>query len=348
MKSRGALLVVSLLVSLLLAEVVFRLAAPALGVDAARLAAFRDFVATGGETAQYEARPHLLYVRRVGLPGVNSLGYQEVEPSRIKAPGTTRIVCLGSSTTEGGNPEGRAGSYPHFLGELLKARGSQVEVLNFAVSGWTTAEILVSYLLVVQDYAPDVVLIHEAANDVEPRAWPGFQPDYSHYRRPWREPRFSLPYRLAVRGSTLFAYLALGDATSFGIQAAVVKPPAGPLDTEGDRLKPKTAEAYRRNLRSLLQHVAAGKARAMLLTLPYDGDRAGKFPLYRHGIDEHNAIARELAREEGATLVDLAALGEADQARLRPAFLDLVHLAPDGNRWKAEQVAAALTAQGLP
>ena len=31
------------------------------------------------------------------------------------------------------------------------------------------------------------VVIHESVNDVEPRNWPGFHPDYSHYRRPWRE-----------------------------------------------------------------------------------------------------------------------------------------------------------------
>ena len=46
--------------------------------------------------------------------------------------------------------------------------------MNVGITGWTTAETLVNYFLVVQDLSPDIVLIHEAVNDAEPRVGPAF------------------------------------------------------------------------------------------------------------------------------------------------------------------------------
>jgi lysophospholipase L1-like esterase len=325
-------------------ELGFRLLEGPLGVDRARLLRFRDLVRTGGDAALYEPSPHALYVRSRSLAGVNSLGFTGAEPAREKAPGVLRVACLGSSTTEGGNPEGEQGSYPHFLEPELESRlGRPVEVLNFGMSGWTTAEQLVHYALVVQDYAPDVVVLHEAANDVPPRLWPAFRPDYSHYRRPWGAPRRSLPFRALVRASDAFAAWAMRDAAAFGLDAVVVRPPAGPLRFAEGTLVPETAAPFRRNVLSLADLARARGARVVLATMPYDAARAEAFPAYRVGLQEHNRILRELAGAERLGLADLEARAAGAPAP-DGAFLDLVHVTPAGNRWKAERIAEAIAA----
>lgn len=348
-KGRIALLLGSTAAALVAAEIGFRLLEGPLGVDRHRLAQLRDFVWTGGETAQYEPRPHTLYARPPSVPGVNSLGFLDEEPPKQKRAGALRVACLGSSTTEGGNPQGRAGSYPYFLRGILEEKtGRPVEMMNFAMSGWTTAEEMVSYFLVVQDYAPDVVILHEAVNDVEPRSWPGFRSDYSHYRRPWKDPGYSLPFRVLVHASDLFAWYELRDLGAFGLPAVVVRPPRGPyaLDKDG-HLSPETAVAFRRNVRTIAEHVRVRGGRPVLATMPYDPERAKGLAVFHYGIDDNNRVLRDLAQEEGFALVDLDARARSRPDGLHPLFLDLVHMVPDGNRLKAEWIAEALLADGV-
>lgn len=330
-------------------EAGFRLLEPRLGVDRARIRALRDHVASGGAVALHEPRPYVLYARPPGVPGVNSLGFNDDEFRVARTPGTLRVACLGSSTTEGGNPEGHEGSYPRLLQRLLRERtGAPVEVLNFGMAGWTTAETMVNYFLVVQDFEPDVVVIHEAVNDVDPRRWPGFRADYSHYRKPWTGAHYSLPYRLLVRSSDVFAALELRRADGFDLQSLVTRPPRGPLRDSGGTLPPDTAAAFRRNVRTIAEHVRARGGRVVLATVPYDPQPGAGDAVYRAGIDDHNRILRQLAREDGLVLADVDARGRARAGGTHPFFLDLVHMTPEGNRFKAEVIAEAMLEAGLP
>jgi lysophospholipase L1-like esterase len=326
-------------------ELSFRLLEPRLGVDHARLQALREHVASGGAVALHQPRPHVLYARPPGLPGVNSLGFNDDEFRLTKTPGALRIACLGSSTTEGGNAEGHEGSYPRQLQRILQERtGRQVEALNFGMAGWTTAEEMVNYFLVVQDYAPDVVVVHEAVNDVDPRRWPGFRMDYSHYRKPWTEIRYSLPYRLLVRFSDVFAASQLKTA-AFDLQSVVTRPPQGPLRDSAGHLPPETARAFRRNVLTIAEHVRAHGGQVVLATVPYDPQ--GAEAVYREGIDEHNRVLRELAAANGFVLADVDARGRMLPGGTHRFFLDLVHMTPEGNRFKAQVIAEAMTEAGL-
>ena len=327
-------------------EIGFRLLEPRLGVDRERIQALRDHVQSDGVVGLHQARPHVLYARPPGLPGVNSLGFNDDEFPLGKTPGTLRIACLGSSTTEGGNPEGHEGSYPRQLQHVLQERtGGPVEVLNFGMAGWTTAETMVNYFLVVQDYAPDVVVIHEAPNDVDPRRWPGFRNDYSHFRKPWSGIRYSLPYRLLVRWSDLFAASQLRNPAAFDVAAVVTRTPQGPLRDAGDTLPPETAVAFRRNVQTIAEHVRLRGGRVVLATVPYD-PQAASAAVYRNGIDEHNRILRDLAESSGLALADVDARGRARPGGTHPFFLDLVHMTQAGNRFKAEVIADAIAGSG--
>jgi lysophospholipase L1-like esterase len=333
---------------LLALELGFRALERPLGMDRERLARFRAFVRSGGDSAQYAAHPYVGYVRAATDPHVNALGFLDREFVREKPPGVLRIACLGSSTTEGGNAAQREGSYPYFLARILEERaGRKVETLNFGMAGWTTAETLVNYLLVVQDFTPDLVLIHEAVNDVEPRAWPGFASDYSHYRQPWQEVRFSRPFRLLVGASDAFAATQMRRVEAFGLGAAVNRPAEGGYRFEGGRLPPETAGPFRRNIRTIAEHVRLRGGRPVLITMPFDPQRARDLPVFRAGLEEHNTLLRELARDEGLLLVDLDELAQRQPDRLREHFLDLVHMTPEGNRFKAEAIADALLAAEL-
>jgi lysophospholipase L1-like esterase len=328
-------------------ELSFRLLEPRLGVDRGRLRALRDHVASEGHVGQYEPRAHVLYARPPGVAGINSLGFNDDEFPLARTPGTLRIACLGSSTTEGGNPLGHEGSYPRQLERVLEERtGRPVEVLNFGMGGWTTAETMVNYFLVVQDFAPDIVVIHEAPNDVDPRRWPGFRSDYSHYRKPWGQVHYSLPYRLLVRFSDIFAASQLRDPSSFDVQAVVTRAPKGPLRDAGDTLPPETAVAFRRNVETIAEHVRLRGGHVVLATVPYDPLAQG-VAVYRNGIDDHNRILRELSGKDGFILADVDGRGRDRPGGTHSLFLDLVHMTPEGNRFKAEVIAEAILQAGL-
>jgi hypothetical protein len=89
--------------------------------------------------------------------------------TRARTSGVPRVACLGGSTTEGGNPQGRGGSYPPLLEVALEERtGRDFEVLNAGISSWTTNEMLVAWFLTIQDFQPDLVVLHEASAGAVP------------------------------------------------------------------------------------------------------------------------------------------------------------------------------------
>lgn len=84
-----------------------------------------------------------------------------------KPPGVFRIVGLGDSFTLGYEVEVED-TYLHQLEKKLHARGAaQVEVVNLAVSGFGTAEELITLREEGFKYAPDLVILGYFVNDIE-------------------------------------------------------------------------------------------------------------------------------------------------------------------------------------
>ena len=46
-------------------------------------------------------------------------------------------------------------------------------VYNCGMGGWTTAEILINFILKVYDYKPDLVIFYHAYNDIQAYLTPG-------------------------------------------------------------------------------------------------------------------------------------------------------------------------------
>jgi hypothetical protein len=320
--------------------------------DRNQVRSVRDLV-LHGRVENYEGRPYTAYAKPGYANGHNALGFNDIDWSVQRTPGVPRVVCIGSSTTEGGNRDGREGSYPYQLEQALTVRyGRRIEVLNFGMSGWTSAEELVNWFLCVQDYRPDLVILHEAANDLAARNYrTRFRPDYVHYRKPWNVPTFGIATRLLVRTSDLFASI-LSERESFDLDKVTVNPPAGDVAWNDQGLPLASAAPYRRNLLSIAKSARELGATVVIATVPYDPQHDVDDPdssrFWRVGMRQHNDILREMAREEGFVLVDIAR-GVADHPEeARGQFLDLVHVTLQGNRLKAREIDRVLARAWRP
>ena len=74
----------------------------------------------------------------------------------------------------------------YWLEKTLEQKGMKVEVLNYGVQSWTSAESLSALMFLGLDFSPDHVLVHHANNDAVPTDGAMFPPDYAHYEvAPW-------------------------------------------------------------------------------------------------------------------------------------------------------------------
>ncbi len=355
--ARGGRVLVGILVSLaafvlslLAAECIFRSFEERLGIDARWLRNMRKYVCAG-DPGGFTAHPHTVYRRRPGQRGINSEGFRDEEWKLERTPGVPRILCIGGSTTAGGNPMGALGSYPGLLKQILEERlGRPVEVMNAGMSGWTSAEMVAAWFLNLQDYRPDLVVIHEAVNDVEPRNYPGFRRDYSHHRRSWSLPTFGPLSRLLAAKSDLYLWF-VGGRSIPTIHDATIQRLKGSMSFDGTAFPRETIAPYRRNLRSIGRSVRDLGGMVAFMTLLYDptfDEEPEKKASYRVGVLDNNQVMRELAAEEGWLLCDLYADEQPRREEWKPVFTDMVHVVPEGNRRKAERLAQTLLDHGWP
>ncbi|HMH17979.1 MAG TPA: SGNH/GDSL hydrolase family protein [Burkholderiales bacterium] len=158
----GAVLAGSLVVALLLAEVVLRV----IGFSAPVLYTYDDVTgsrllagAAGWQRAEGEA-----------FVAINRDGLRDREHSRTKPPNTFRIAILGDSIAEAVQVplESTFASVLERQLKSCKAFGNRdVEVINFGVSGYGTAQELLTFRHRAAAYSPDLtVLAFYAGNDL--------------------------------------------------------------------------------------------------------------------------------------------------------------------------------------
>jgi hypothetical protein len=150
----------SLLVGLLFAEVALRV----VGYT------FPSFYAPD-ESRGYALKPGMQgWYRKEGQSYVriNSEGLRDREHARAKPPNTFRIAILGDSYTEALQVPQEAAFW-----KVLEARlracpalsGREIEVINFGVSGYGTAQELITLREKAWDYLPDLVLLAVTTNN---------------------------------------------------------------------------------------------------------------------------------------------------------------------------------------
>ncbi len=127
----------------------------------------------------YTPDPDLGYVLRPGVEGwyrkegaayvrVNSDGLRDREHVKEKPPGTIRIAVVGDSYAEALQVAQDA-AFWSLMEQRLQGCGAfagrTVEVINFGVSGYGTAQELITLRKKVWDYSPDIVLVAFTTNN---------------------------------------------------------------------------------------------------------------------------------------------------------------------------------------
>ena len=155
----GAYLACTTLVLLFLIEGLLRLAGYPKGLF--------DYRPLNGETLfRPEVTIHQVWDLIPYAITTNSLGFRGPEITREKPEGTTRIIALGDSITQGfyvDNPD----TFPLLLQQGLNKQGHQVEVINAGLGGTSIDRQIEIYNRFCNDLDPDAVLLTFVLNDID-------------------------------------------------------------------------------------------------------------------------------------------------------------------------------------
>jgi GDSL-like Lipase/Acylhydrolase family len=261
------------------------------------------------------------------LSTFNNLGFVGRDFAYAKPPGVIRIASLGASTTADG--------YPAMLEEYLNARvaaqSNRFEVMNFGHGYWTSAHVLVNFVLNVIDFAPDYIIIHQAANDEDARASEAeFRGDYSHYLKVFQPPRIADRYilRVSVPYRALKFYLNPNPEWMFVEAASRI-----PRKLPERALNARELGVFRRNIETIIDVASARQIKVVLTTMPRSTDKRYTH-IHIHHLDQLNEVLRSIAADHDRLLfVDLDKLMTG---KVNHLFLDPVHVNDTGKRMKAE------------
>ena len=145
------LLCASLALALLLGELLLRVAG--VGYPAFYIADRHRGIAHRPHAEGWYRREGRAYIR------INSDGLRDREHTRARAPGTLRIAVLGDSYAEALQLPMEQAFWAILEARLGECQARAVEVINFGVSGYGTAQQLQTLRYQVRDYAPDLVLL---------------------------------------------------------------------------------------------------------------------------------------------------------------------------------------------
>lgn len=276
----------------------------------------------------YKQHPYLSYVRsdteyaEGGIKIRNRL--YPIEPPKDRI----RVVCLGGSTTRQ--------KYPVPLRLILHSETEPplFEVMDFGCDGWTLQESLINYTIRVQDFSPDIVILHHGANDAMPRIWGEFKPDYTNFRTHWNDQTGSLLRILSRYSFTANGILQRRGFLVHNQQNFVIRNIG--KDEMRAKASPKSAMTYRRNLESMIQLTKLNGSHLILANMPYDPSKGTE--KMDTIVNEHNQIMQELAQEHDVPILDFATFINPNEE----LFSDAVHMTPDGDKIKAQETTKQL------
>jgi lysophospholipase L1-like esterase len=316
---------------------------------------------------QLSANPRLVFepvpgmvVEEAGLweawaGSANRLGYRSPERPAAKPAGAFRVVVLGDSIAEGLGVDEVADTFPARLERRLRAAGRPVEVLNFAVTGYNTAQEVETLAARALTFEPDLVLLAYCLNDrrpPDPRLVAALSEEAT---RPGAvAPSAVSGVRRALLASALYrlAWLRLATPPEVEMLPGVdpEAPPPRP-DQIAERYEggvpvagPAAVEAAFARLAGLAEReAAAGRGFAVaVVVFPYLRQ------LFRAPYADHHAHVRALAERHGFAHLDLgAAFRACARASDEPLALDRYHPTAAGHACAAEAIAGFVVERGL-
>jgi lysophospholipase L1-like esterase len=192
-------------------------------------------------------------------------GYRSPERPLAKPQGVIRILAAGGSTTFDISAPDNAGTWPSLLEKRL---GPRVEVWNAGFPGWTSQENLIALAIRDLDLAPDLVILSQGINDLQPASHEPFDPQYEtgHAELTHRALGLELPPPSWPARSVLLE--KLGDALRGPSDpwTALAEPSTGKPRRE--RIGPGGLAAFERNVRSIVALAGSRGTRVLLVTQP--------------------------------------------------------------------------------
>lgn len=288
---------------------------------------------------------------------LNELGFRSPERSLARSsPQTLRVLTAGGSTTFDLLAEDDRSSWPQRLERALVEERLEVEVWNAGFPGWTSLENLIS--LAARDVLiePDVVLLYQGINDLQPASAQPFDPTYEkgHADVHRRAMGFDLPPPTLLERSVLVERLRALFRPSQNSRAD----PAHQEVARRSQLPQAAVATFRRHLRSFHAIAQAHGARVVLMTQPLHlregtlaADRAyveSWIPgfdatLSIEALERFNDVVCEVALDSGAVLFDAAR--EIDWQD--EDFADPMHYSALGSEKLARYVAEQLASRVL-
>lgn len=310
------------------------------GEVAARLLGAPEVAVVRRGRFQLSANPRLLFEPVPGLAFAgdpryfheyegtgNRLGYRDRDHPEAKPPGTVRIAVLGDSIAAGHRIPRTEEAFPALLEVLLRQAGKPVEVLNFGVTGYNTAQEVETLRSRALAFAPDLVLLAYCHNDRRPP-----DPRILAALREAQGGRRVVPLAEAGRllvSSALYRSLRYG---LFDRPEPAAHPPA-PDEATG----PQPGDTVEQALAELAGLSRRHHLPVLVAVFPY-------LPkLYDRGHAREHAWLAEVARENGFHHLDLRPAFRSCRAGAGESLgFDRYHPTPAGHRCAAEALAAAI------
>lgn len=281
-------------------------------------------------------------------------GYRSPDRPLAKPEGVLRILAAGGSTTFDISAPDNASTWP----SLLEARlGPRVEVWNAGFPGWTSQENLIALAIRDLDLAPDLVILYQGINDLQPASHEPFDPQYETGHAELTHRALGLELQSPSWPARSLFLETLRDAVRGPSDpwSALAEPSTGTPRRE--RIGPAGLAAFERNVRSFVALARSRGARVLLVTQPIrirathrEADLAYLADWYPELVPEAapgqlerlNDVVRKLSGEGVGPLADAAReirWGDQD-------FSDPLHTSESGRRklidFLAPRVGAAL------
>ncbi len=287
---------------------------------------------------------------RVWESYINSFGFRGREIDLRKPAGTTRVLCLGSSSTYGDGIADSDDTYPAVLEDLLNAgSGRSFEVINGGVSGYTTFQALMNLRGDLLRLDPDIVTIDFTHND-KVSSEVGV-PYREHWERANAERgRWVESTQGALRKSRLYMGLVAlltgaGEAAAGDkVQVATLERQQAQDEDEYELVDPRPSRVppddYRRNLREFCA-VADSVGFDVVFILEPEYDFFYETPFF----SDYYEIMRAEAKACRRPVVD--SIEAFRERRYDVLFYDDVHMTELGTELLAQTIYSTLRA-GLP
>jgi lysophospholipase L1-like esterase len=333
--TRLALLLCGLTVLLVLPEIALRM------VDFRYEAGIQFGYPRPEEFSRFEPDPVLLWKHAPSNRGINSMGFRGPEVVRPNPEGTQRVLFLGDSCTEQGFPS----IVELLLNELPGRDGAVFDTVSLAVSGYTSFQGLRAAELYGEQLEPDLVVVYFGWND----HWRAYGAvDSEKIVRP---PADGAGDRLAKAVSRLRTVQALRFA-----QGRL----RGSSEAHALSQVRVPAPAYRQNLTEIADLFGQLGVPVLFVTAPtahyalgvpdflveqgFVENKEASVRLHR----EYNEIAREVAQQGGAYLLDLEAEMSPRTDHGKLFSQDGIHFTPPGLMVVALQIARFVDDRILP